>query len=105
MQEKKLKPSTYLLIAVIYFINPFDFPTLIDDAIVGVLMVGLSIYTSMATRKVVDKAVEAGVMTEEVATGIVSEAVSKVPEQVMNVAKQKKSDILKNSQKFGGSDV
>lgn len=44
-------------------------------------------------------------MTEEVATGIVSEAVSKVPEQVMNVAKQKKSDILKNSQKFGGSDA
>lgn len=60
MQQEKMKkpsPMFFIIIGLIYLINPFDFPGPVDDLIVTVITCGLAVYAKKACEQV-DKIVQ-----------------------------------------------
>lgn len=50
--KPKIKPTTLIIIGIIYFVWPLDFPTFIDDIIVNILCDVGAFYLFIAGKKV-----------------------------------------------------
>lgn len=53
-KKKPRSPAFYLILGLIYFIWPFDFPTFIDDIIVNIITGAMAVYALKARSKVED---------------------------------------------------
>lgn len=89
MQEEKHKknsPMFFIIIGLIYLINPFDFPGPVDDLIVNLITCGLAVYAKKACTRI-DKVVQEN-------TGVCIDSQELLNECVNNHIQENKEDTV-----------